>query len=299
MKIPQTVELRWPRQWLAFLLPLLIASPGTSGQAGEPEQAIPPHSAAASDEATRTEAFDHSSWDRLLRTHVDGDGLVAYRDLQENQSKELYDYLQELALADPSGWPAAEQIAFWINAYNSMIVAAVLEGESAESLLGRAKIFKFWKFPVAGKERTLDEVEHEILRKQFEKPRIHFAIVCASRSCPKLRAEAFVAERLDAQLDDQGRRFLSDPTRNEIDMDRSLLRLSKIFDWFKEDFERNGSLPEFLARFVTSPPTRLWLEKGAPGAEIEYLDYDWSLNAQPNQRPREEDRPEIRTKTPR
>ncbi|MEZ4652779.1 MAG: DUF547 domain-containing protein [Candidatus Eisenbacteria bacterium] len=244
-------------------------------------------------------AFDHSIWNRLLHEYVDDQGLVAYQRLQEHDRDALYSYLQQMATADPAAWKETERLAFWINAYNSMIVAAVLEGQSAESLLGRGKIFKFWKFPIAGKERTLDEVEHEILRKEFAEPRIHFAIVCASRSCPRLRTEAYSADELEAQLDDQARRFINDPSRNELDMNHSLLRLSKIFDWFRSDFEREGTLLEFLARYVETPPLRLWLEKNPPRVEIQYLDYDWTLNAQPEQRPREQKRPVIREGEPR
>jgi hypothetical protein len=231
------------------------------------------------------DAFDWSDWDRQLHRYVDADGRVAYRDWQDQAHDSLAATMQRLADADPGAWPEKEQLAFWINAYNAGTVWAVFQGRSAESLLGRARLFKFWKFRVAGADRSLDEVEHDILRRRFTEPRLHFAIVCASTSCPPLRNEAYVAPRLDAQLDAQARRFINDAARNHIDRQASVIRLSKIFDWFEEDFTRQGSVLEFVARYVDDPATREWLHKGAPGADRGFLDYDWTLNAQPDQRP--------------
>jgi hypothetical protein len=230
--------------------------------------------------------IDNRDWDRQLRTYVDAAGRVAYRDWFDRDLEALQAYLQQLAAADPSTGSTPEQLSFWINAYNAGTIWAVAQGRSAESLLGRGKLFKFWKFDVAGRARTLDEVEHQILRKQFDEPRMHFAIVCASTSCPPLRAEAYAAERIDAQLQEQARRFVNDPERNIFDRAGSRIRLSKIFDWFSEDFERHGSLLDTIAPFVLDPTARAWLEAGAVGADIGHLSYDWTLNAQVGQRPR-------------
>jgi hypothetical protein len=228
--------------------------------------------------------FDHSGWSRVLAVRVDASGRVAYRELQEKDSPALQQYLSALAAAEPGDWPRAEQLAFWINAYNAGIVSAVLQGESAESQAGRDRLFKTWKFRVAGQERTLDEIEHRVLRSQFAEPRIHFAIVCASASCPPLRAEAYVAAELDAQLDAQARAFLQDSTRNVIDSKTKTLRLSAVFDWFHEDFEKAaGSVPAFVARYAGDPETRKWLLTGP--VKIEHLEYDWTLNAQTGQQP--------------
>lgn len=228
--------------------------------------------------------FDHSVWNRLLGTYVDDEGRVAYRKLQQEELDAFNGYLRRLAEAEPRGWPRDEQLAFWINAYNSGIISAIFQGQSAKSLIGRGKLFKFWKFEAAGKKRTLDEIEHETLRKQFREPRIHFAIVCASTSCPKLRREAYVGEKLDEQLDDQARRFINDPARNRIDRQTGEIRLSKIFDWFEDDFEARGSLLTFVAQYVGDDETRAWLLSGEK-LEVEHLDYDWSLNVQPSQVP--------------
>ncbi len=234
-------------------------------------------------------SFDHTTWDRLVSTYVDPIGRVAYRSLQQNDEAALADYLDALATARPSNWSDAEQLAFWINAYNAGTVAAVLEGESAESLIGRGKLFKFWKFEVAGKRRTLDQIEHDILRKEFQEPRIHFALVCASTSCPKLRTEAYVPERLNAQLEEQAREFINDPMRNRFDRKAGTVELSKIFDWFREDFERDGTVQSYVAAYVADARTRHWMNT-TPGLRIRHLDYDWTLNVQPDERPEHESR---------
>jgi hypothetical protein len=234
--------------------------------------------------AAASARFDHGGWDRLVSAYVDEFGRVAYARLQERDESALVDYLDALAAADPNGWPEAEQLAFWINAYNAGIVSAVLQGESAESLIGRGKLFKLWKFDVAGKRRTLDEIEHKILRKRFAEPRIHFAIVCASTSCPTLRTEAYVAARLDLQLEEQARAFLNDPSRNRFDRAAGTAALSKIFDWFEGDFERDGGLLHFVARYVDDAATGRWL-RTADDIDVEHLDYDWTLNVQPGERP--------------
>src|SRR6266508_4366340 len=145
-------------------------------------------------------AVDHSLWEALLKRYVDGDGLVAYRDLQAHDRPALERYLATLAQAPVEGMTEAEEKAFWINAYNAAIVSGVLQGYSAENVFARKRFFSWYTLPVAGEERSPDEIEHQILRKKFHDPRIHFALVCASSSCPKLRREAYVSERLDQQL---------------------------------------------------------------------------------------------------
>jgi hypothetical protein len=225
-------------------------------------------------------AVDHSSWSTLLARYVDDDGRVAYRDLQA-RDKAIFDlYLVALAQARVEGMSEAEEKAFWINAYNAVIVSGVLQGYTAESLLSRKRLFNWFTVRIAGQERTPDEIEHQILRKKFPDPRIHFALVCASSSCPKLRREAYVPERLDTQLDEATRAFLTDSTRNRIDAQS--VALSRIFEWFAEDFKTNaGSVAMFARRFVAEEKkARLNLDD----SDLHYLDYDWTLNAQPGQR---------------
>ncbi|HZL86313.1 MAG TPA: DUF547 domain-containing protein [Candidatus Krumholzibacteria bacterium] len=260
------------------------SAPANSAPANSPTATVAP-----------TPAFDHAEWDRILRDHVDSQGRVAYRDLQQREEAversagdarpaSLRGYLQRLAGAEPDAWTRDEQLAFWINAYNAGMVSAILSGETPEPVLARGKLFKFWKFEVADKQRTLDEIEHEILRGRFHEPRIHFALVCASTSCPKLRRESYRAPILAAQLDAQAREFINDPQRNVFLPAENKMRLSKIFDWFGEDFTTGGSLRAYLASYAVEPRIQAWLRSDVP-IEITHLEYDWTLNAQPHQRP--------------
>ena len=189
-------------------------------------------------------------------------------------------YLTTLAQAQLAGLSEAEEKAFWINAYNAVIVSGVLQGYTAENVLKRKRLFSWYSLRIAGKDRTPDEIEHEILRKKFRDPRIHFAIVCASTSCPKLRAEAYITERLDQQLDDATRQFVNDPVRNRIDQQQ--IALSRIFTWFAQDFiDSAGSVKSFLQHFVTDNKKAI-VER--LNGELHYLEYNWTLNAQDGQR---------------
>jgi hypothetical protein len=228
---------------------------------------------------TVSASVDHAPWNTLLAQYVDDSGRVAYRDLQARDRATFELYLDALAKAQTENMNESEEKAFWINAYNAVIVSGVLQGYTAEGFLGRRRLFGWFTGRIAGKDRSPDEIEHQILRKKFHDPRIHFTIVCASSSCPKLRREAYMPERLDAQLDDATQAFLNDPARNQIDARG--VALSKIFDWFAEDFKTNaGSVVEFVRRFVSKEKkTRLNLED----SDLRYLDYNWTLNAQEGQ----------------
>jgi hypothetical protein len=225
-------------------------------------------------------AVDHSLWDTLLARYVDDNGRVAYRDLQTQDRPAFERYLATLAQVRTEGMSEAEEKAFWINVYNAVIVNGVLQGYTAENFLARKRFFSWYTVRVAGKDRSPDEIEHQILRKKFHDPRIHFVIVCASTSCPKLRREAYVADRLDQQLTEAARAFINDPARNRID--RQQLALSRIFEWFAEDFvSAAGSVPGFVQRFVDDDKKAIL---NARGGELHYLEYNWTLNAQDGQR---------------
>lgn len=227
---------------------------------------------------------DHAAWSRLLGRHV-SHGLVDYAALARDRA-ELDAYLGSLEAVERSdleAWPRADQLAFWINAYNAYTVKLVLDHRPLRSirsiglLPGAAFSRKFIPLErAAGARLSLDDVENRILRERFREPRIHFAIVCASRSCPVLRAEAYRGRELDGQLDDAARAFVRDPARNRWDPATRTLRLSSIFKWFRGDFEAAaGTLPAFFARWVDGPTA-----EAIRGGEvrIEFLDYDWSLN---------------------
>lgn len=223
--------------------------------------------------------MDQSAWDQILKQYVDDAGLVAYRRIASEAQPELDDYLARLAATDPVTMRPQDQLAFWINAYNAGVVVAVIRDYSPESALSRVKLFRWYTFPVAGKDRSLDEIEHQILRKQFHDPRIHFAVVCGATSCPKLRREAYRGDRLDEQLDDQAGRFINDPARNRIDVARRTVELSSIFEWFASDFAAaDGSVAAFVARYVQTPAQADIVRQHTD--QLTFLEYDWTLNAQ-------------------
>jgi Protein of unknown function, DUF547 len=226
--------------------------------------------------------FDHSAWNGILQRRVDDQGRVAYRTLAAEDRAALDGYLAALAAADPAGWPRAEQIAFWINAYNATIVAAILEGYSAESVLSRYQLFARHTRKLAGRERTPDQIEKRILL-GFGEPRVHFAIVCASSSCPRLRRQAWTGDGLDADLDQAARRFLADPKRNQVSAGADPIRLSMIFKWYQKDFGGSEDAVRTWVGRHSDDTTRRSLLEGRPA--IEYLDYDWTMNAQPGERP--------------
>lgn len=226
-------------------------------------------------------AEDHQLWNLIVSKYVDGNGRVGYRQLQADDLPVLSKYLASLGEARIDGLPEKEQLAFWINAYNAMIVEGILDGYSAENALKRYRLFKSYSQVITGEKRTPDDVEHGIILPKFHDPRTHFALVCASTSCPKLRQEAYVGSRLDDQLDDQARRFLSDPSRNRIDPATATLELSAIFNWFKDNFTRDGrTLADFLTPYLAPEQVQLLRTK-----QPTYLDYDWTMNAQAGQRP--------------
>ena len=181
---------------------------------------------------------------------------------------------------DYETWPRNDRIAFWINAYNAFTVRLILDHYPVTSIrkIGWLPLAAFRErfIPMPGlKGRTisLDEIEDDTLRAQFREPRIHFALVCAARSCPPLRGEAYRGADLDRQLDDQARAFLNDVTKNRIDAKTKTLYLSSIFDWFGGDFEAAaGTVPDYIAQYVGGHDLRL------SAYRIEYLDYDWALN---------------------
>ena len=186
-----------------------------------------------------------------------------------------------LTHARPDELPGRDaQLAFWINTYNILAIDLVVKGQPVESIRELGGIFTpVWKKPagpVGGRTVTLDEIEHRILRPMGE-PRIHMAIVCASTSCPSLLREPWTAARLEEQLDGAVRRFLADPNKGfRLERPRQSVKLSRIFDWFSEDFEAGGGVLAFVRAHVAED-AGAWLEAN-PDARIRYLDYDWDLN---------------------
>jgi len=228
--------------------------------------------------------FDHSKFDTLLKTYVQN-GKVNYAALK--QDKRLDEYLQQLSEADPEALPTREEkIAFWINAYNAYTLKLVVDNYPIKSITDLSALGYLslpfdspWKrkfCKVGGKTYSLDEIEHDILRGKFGEEQIHFAVNCASESCPVLRSEAYTGAKLGAQLREQAEAFLRDSTRNHIKLEGNTLYLSKIFEWYRSDFEsKKGSLLKYIAQFF-SGEERKRLESG--NITIKFLDYNWNLN---------------------
>jgi hypothetical protein len=227
---------------------------------------------------------DHELLDRVLEIHVRA-GLVDYAALAANR-RDLDLYLEQLGRTSPSDLELASRearLAFWINAYNACALRLVLDHYPIEKHGGGSensvrRIPEAWTRQfcrVAQRERSLDGIEHGILRPLGE-PRIHFAVSCPSRSCPPLAGEAYRGDSLDAQLDAAVRRFVEDSSQFALAYgDPPTVRVNKILDWHKEDFGGTSGVVAFLRRFVSPEQARV-LEPG--GVRVEYFAYDWTLN---------------------
>jgi len=199
--------------------------------------------------------------------------LVDYRGVKDDPGyAEMVRRLEALSLLTLKGGDAA--FAFWINAYNFLAINLVVENYPVESIKDIGSIFRsVWKRPagkIGGREYTLHEIEHEILRENFSEPRIHFAIVCASLSCPDLPGEVFLPGRLEEQLQKSTAGFIADPAKG-LRVGGKEAKISRIFKWFEEDFAAAGGVWELLRRY------RPGLE-AEEEYELDYLPYNWSLN---------------------
>ena len=219
----------------------------------------------------------HSGFTEVLRMHVKN-GHVDYAGIKNNSRFE--DYLLALKQTDSSALQTKEEtLAFWINAYNALAIKGIIAGLSPSSFFGRISYFKSADYEVGGKTLSLYALEHDIII-PLQEPRIHFAIVCASFSCPKLRSEAYLAASLEHQLSENTIDFINDPNKNQFSVDKKQARISKIFDWFEEDFKNaSGSVEEFIAQFVNNTSHKTALAQKQ--YQIKYLKYNWSLNGAP------------------
>ncbi len=224
------------------------------------------------------QSISHQIWDGLLIKHVSADGWVDYSAFKKDTIV-LQKYLDLLSSNPPNEatWTKNEQLAYWINAYNAFTVKLIVDNYPLKSITELhpkpyfPMINTVWHkefFKIGENLMNLDAIEHKILRKKFNEPRIHFAIVCASYSCPKLRNEAFTGDMVEAQLKDQAMNFINDPKRNIIQKDK--IKLTKIFKWFNRDFTKDGTLISFLNQY-----SEVKIDKDA---SVSYMKYDWSLN---------------------
>ncbi|MEO0946823.1 MAG: DUF547 domain-containing protein [Cyanobacteria bacterium J06641_5] len=236
--------------------------------------------------------FTHQSLAAVLETYVER-GRVDYAALQDN-CQQLYRFNASLAQVKPEAyaqWSEAKRVAFWIDAYNALTLQVILAHYPTRSILVVPGAWTRFNFDIAGQELTLNAIEHEILRQQFNEPRIHMALVCASHGCPPLRSEPYSGDRLNAQLDDNTQMFLRDPANFAIDREKNTVTLSAIFKWFGQDFvatygdevayagysPAQGATLNFISRFL-NPADREFLASGS--YRVTYARYDWSLNSQ-------------------
>lgn len=248
-----------------------------------PTNALPAQTAPAPARASASGAVvDHEPFDRLLRQLVT-DGMVDYDAF--GRSPEFARYLAALAAARPDEMARADQLAYWINTYNAYTIQLINSRQQRRSIRAINKRFGVtlkspWAEPIVGaggRTLTLDDVEHTIIRPTYRDPRIHVALVCAAKGCPPLRNEAFVGSRLDAQLDDQARRFLLQSAKNRVDVASRTVYGSPIFTWYREDFGGTiAGVGAFWARFLPDGPARELVRRG----EFRWVDtdYDWTLN---------------------
>jgi len=212
--------------------------------------------------------FNHNIWDQALLLNVSEEGQVDYNGFMRDSSQ-LYAYFKVLSDNPPKeNWTRDEKLAYWINAYNAYTIKLIIDSYPVKSIKDIKAPWDKKFFKIDGEWHSLGELEHKILRK-FGDPRIHFAINCASFSCPVVWNRAYTADNVDAALDEQTKKFINDPTRNTIT--ESVVNVSKIFSWYKKDFKVNGGdVKDFINRYsevkITDQP-----KKG-------YKDYDWSLN---------------------
>ncbi|MEP3388038.1 MAG: DUF547 domain-containing protein [Reichenbachiella sp.] len=221
----------------------------------------------------------HDNFDILLKKHVNTQGGVNYKAFKSDEQK-LNTYLDVMKQNSPTNsWNDNEKLTYWINVYNALTIQLILKYYPVKSIkdIGSSIQIPYvntpWDikcFEIDGEELSLNNIEHGIIRKDFEEPRIHFALVCAAVSCPKLLNEAYEANRLDVQLTAQTKSFLANTSKNKISTDR--LELSKIFNWYGGDFRKNGTLVDFLNQYTT-----VEIDKKA---KTSFMDYDWALNEQ-------------------
>jgi hypothetical protein len=221
----------------------------------------------------------HESWDALLKKHVNEQGMVDYAGFQAD-SAALNTYLTSLSDNLPNDkWSEPERLAYWLNVYNAFTIQRVIRAYPLKSIrdLGGDKtlVNTVWDQPfirLGDEKHTLNDIEQRIVRKKFDEPRIHFALVCAAMSCPKLRSEAYVAARLNEQLEDQATNFINDPTKNKL-TPADKPEVSSIFNFYPKDFAKDdNTIQKTINRYAT--------QKISPDATLTYMAYDWSVNEQ-------------------
>ncbi len=226
--------------------------------------------------------FEHSNFDLILKAYVDDRGLVDYNAIAKDER--FSDYIKSLESAKVEELSRDGQIAFWINAYNAVTIDKVIKKRPEKSVRETfipgvwtsARFFTTREHVVAQKRMSQDDIEHEILRKQFKDPRVHFTIICASLGCPLLPETAYTEENVQELLEAETREYLDSDRGIRIDRAENTIYLSKIFDWFKDDFvEESGSVLEFVRPYLREEDV-VFLDRSP---RVAFLDYNWTLNA--------------------
>jgi hypothetical protein len=222
-------------------------------------------------------ALDLAPWNRMIATYVDGRGNVSYAAWKARDLPALDAFVAALAAERPQDYPTRqEQLAFWINAYNACVIRGVLARYPIRSVRDVPAFFTETAYTVAGARLSLDQIENQKIRPTFQDPRIHFALVCAARSCPRLVNRAWTGLALDASLDAQAREFLADPARNRYDVPGGRASLSQIFRWYSADFvAAAGSVVLYVRRYAPAAVSALLAR---PDLRVDHLVYDWALN---------------------
>ena len=209
---------------------------------------------------------DHGAWDQILRKNVSSTGKVNYKGIKANKAA-LEGYVKALDVPFNNSWSRSEKMAYWINAYNAFTVKLIVDNYPVKSntdLDGGKPWDKSW-IKLGGKTYSLNDIEHKILRPQFKDARIHFAVNCAASSCPPLLNKAWTAKNLNSNFERQTKSFINNAKYNSIASDK--LAVSKIFDWYKEDF---GDLVTYLNKYAGT--------KINAGTNVGFKEYDWALN---------------------
>jgi hypothetical protein len=227
-------------------------------------------------------SFDHSQFDLILKQYVDEEGLVNYNGI--GQDRRFSEYMKSLESAKVEELSRDGQLAFWINAYNAVTIDKVTKKKPKESVRETfipgvwtsTKFFRSREHTVGNRRLSQDDIE-EILRKEFKDPRIHFTIICASSSCPKLPRIAYTEGNAGARLEEETKKYLNSERGIRVDRAGNILYLSRIFDWFEEDFvEKSDSVTNFIRPYLRREVLSFLERK----PKMKFLGYNWALNAQ-------------------
>ena len=259
--------------------PMLVACPGGESSSSAQASAAP----ASSREP------DYAVWNDLLAKYYNPQKGMDYRNLKAKDGARLKALRQTLGRVDVGKLNRKQQLAYYLNLYNVNVVGVVVDNYPVKSIrdistdpIRRLNVFEKDYVPFSGAKSgmvALNDVENKFIREEFEDPRIHFAINCAARDCPPIRTEAFVGARVDAQLDDQSRRFLNGPTGLRLTKKGSslIVETTKVMDWFESDFKKSGGNLAFIRKYASPDKAKL-MQQAGDTVKLTYDEYDWSLN---------------------